>query len=393
MQVARSTTAEFEAEFTDSDGVPLVADNPAIQPTVVIKDPAGMAVANGVGRAVGSGKYTFNWFVPETAEVNLPDTEWVIEWFFVTINRTNKQVSQNFSVIDQVDPDAEQRKWTYLTRIGTSERLLIRQTKKPFSVGIDILDNSDKLIFTTCGTSKDLADATVATPVAQRKIAETKDEGGRYVYFFDTEPLGLGEYLVFWKVRETEISVEEHIQQMLRVPEMQFWRLLQPMRILIDKLQKRVGWIQSYHDSDIYEYLLRGVDSANMVQPTTNWTLGSIPIRHSRGAIEAVLLFAVVHALGIAQQTLEIELNFDHSGQTVGLNYNHDYSGVLSNINDLLGRFAESKQHLYRIAHGPGFVGVRPKNWRFTQRVWRVDGWGFGSPYDVSSLLTSVGLG
>jgi len=391
MQVARLTTAEFEATFTDVDGVPLVADDPSSQPTVVIKDPDGMAVTSGVGRPLGKGKYAFNWYVPEDAEINTADREWSIEWFFVTITNNNKQSVQNFSVISQVDPDADQRKWTYLTRLGTTERLILRLENKPESVGLDILDNSDKLLFSTCNTTKDLKEATIDTPVVHRKIAETKDDGGRYIYFFDTEPLGIGEYLVFWKIRESMISVEENIQQLLRVPEMQFWRLLQPMRILIDKLQKRVGWIQSYHDSDIYEYLIRGVDMANVVQPTTNWTLGSIPIKHSRGVIDAVLLFSAIWAL-TAQQVMEIELNFDHGGQTVTLNYNHDYSGVLGNINDLLNRFAESKQHIYRQAHGPGFVGVRPKNWRFTQRVWRVDGWGFGSPYDVSTLLTSVGI-
>ena len=105
-----------------------------------------------------------------------------------------------------------------------------------------------------------------------------------------------------------------------------------------------------------------------------------------------VLLYAAMWGL-TAQQILEIELSFDHGGQTVQLNYNHDYGSVFSQIDNMLARFTESKQHMYRIAQGPGRVGVRPKNWRFTQRVWRVDGWGMGSPYDVSVLMTSIGLG
>jgi hypothetical protein len=203
--------------------------------------------------------------------------------------------------------------------------------------------------------------------------------------------LEAGEYLIFWRIRETSVSPEDEIQQLLRVPEMNFWRLSQPLRILIDKLQKRLGWVQAYADSDIYEYILRGMDAANFVQPTTNWTLASVPIRSSRGVTTAVLLYAATWGL-IAQQILEVELQYDHGGQTVQLTYNHDYSGILGLISGLLDNFKESKQHIYRIANGPGLVGVRPKNWRYNNRVWRVDNWGSGSPYDVAALATSLGL-
>lgn len=392
MQFARATSAKFESSFIDQDGEPLVPADPVSYPAVVIKDPAGTSIASGVGKPVGNGKYVFRWFVPADAEVNPDDRQWSIEWFFTTLSGQNKDAQEAFSVVDKVDPGDDERSWTYLTRIGTSERLFLRLPTQPESVSLDILDQSDKLLHRVSSSSQDLSQASETVALAQRKIAKMVDEGGRYVYYFNTDPFKQGEYLVFWSVRDTPVSVATSVQQLLRVPEMVFWHLLQPMRILLDRLQKRIGWVQAYHDGDIYEFILRGLDMANSTAPSTGWTLDSIPIRNSRGVIDAVLLYAASWAL-ISQQILEEEIKFDYGGQTVTLNYSHDYSGVFANINGMLENFKESKLLLYRIANGPGKVGVRPKNWRYTQRVWRVDGWGFGSPYDISSLLSSVGIG
>ena len=390
MQFARATHARFEATFLNEDGEPLPAADPESYPSVMIKDPLGVTVSSAVGSAVGGGRYILEWFVPEDAEINTKDRPWSISWFFATATGHNKDFGETFDVVDRVEVEPEERKWTYLTRQGSSERLFLKLEAMPEEIGLDVLDSSNNQLVAVRGLSADLRGSSTATPVALRAIGHMK-KNGLYHFFYDTEPLGYGEYLVFWNVRKEIISPVDHVQQLLRVPEMVFWRLAQPLRMLIDKLQKKIGWVQAYSDSDIYEYIIRGVDMTNMVQPSTNWTLSSIPIQNSRGVIDAVLLYAAMWGL-TAQSILETELTFDFSGQTITLGYNHDYSGILSNINGMLEKFAESKQLLYRIANGPGRVGVRPKNWRFTQRVWRVDNWGFGSPYDVSVLMTSVGL-
>lgn len=390
MQFARATHAVFETNFLDQDNVPLTSGDPNSYPAVSIKDPNGTEVATGLGRTIGGGKYQFRWFVPENAEINVDTSSWKIVWFFLTATGHNRTNGDSFDIIEKIDPEPEERKWTYLTRMGTNERLFLRLDKAPVEICLDLLDTGNNLIHQVTSVTDDLKQAKECIALGARKIGRTHSNG-QYLYFFNTDPLGVGEYLIFWKVRDTDVSPADSVQQMLRVPSMNFWRLVQPLRMLVDKLQKRIGWVQSYSDSDIYEYILRGVDAANMVQPTTNWTLSSIPIHGSRGVIDAVLLYAAMWAL-MAQQILEIELSFDHGGQTVQLNYNHDYSGILSTINDMLTRFQESKLHIYRQANGPGRVGVRPKNWRFTQRVWRVDNWGTGSPYDVSVLMTSINL-
>lgn len=394
MQFARATSAVFEATFVDMDGEPIVPVDPNSYPAVVVKDPSGVTISSGVGKPLGRGKYSFRWFVPQDAEINTVDHPWSIAWFFVTALGHNKDYQESFNVVDKVEPEPEERKWTYLSRTNKNERIFLPLDTQPEALGLDILDTSDQIYVSISPAANtvtvDEEQASISVALCSRKIGRISRDG-RYHYYFDTDPLSIGEYLIFWRIRETIVSPEDEIQQLLRVPEMNFWRLLQPLRILIDKLQKRVGWPQAYSDSDVYEYILRGVDMANIVQPTTNWTLGAIPIRSSRGVIDAVLLYAAMWGL-IAQQVLETELQFDHGGQTVQLTYNHDYSGIFGQINELLGKFAESKQHIYRIANGPGLVGVRPKNWRYNNRVWRVDNWGSGSPYDVAALATSLGL-
>jgi len=391
MQFTRATHATFEAEFVDQDGQPLVRADPESYPATVVKDPQGTTIATGVGKNLGDGKYQWNWFVPADAEINTLDSPWSISWFFLTDTGQNKDYQETFDVVDQIEPEPEERAWTYLLRENSSERLFLKLDKIPQSLSLTILDPNNNPMHSVEGISDSEAHGMTITPLQYRKISYLKKDGV-YHFFFDTEPLAAGEYLIFWRVQQEIISQPYDVQQLLRVPIMHFWRLNQPLRMLIDKLQKKIGWVQAYSDADIYEYILRGVDMANIVQPTTNWTLGSIPQQGSRGVINAVLLFAAVWGLN-AQQILETELQFDHGGQTVQLTYNHDYGGVLGNINELLGKYAESKLHIYRIAQGPGRVGVRPKNWRFTQRVWRVDDWGAAtSPYDVSVLMTSCGL-
>jgi len=394
MQFARATSAVFEATFVDMDGEPISSIDTNSYPAVDVKDPAGTSVSTGIGKPLGSGNYSFRWFVPEDAEINTSDTPWSISWFFVTNTGHNKDFQETFHVVDAVEPEPEERQWTYLTRAGKNERLFLPMDTQPEELGLDILDTSNRLVVSIFPanntTTEEMKETSIKVPLPKRKIGRVRRDG-RYHYFFDTDPLAIGEYLIFWRVRETVVSPEDEVQQLLRVPEMNFWRLIQPLRMLIDKLQKRVGWVQAYADSDVYEYIIRGVGMTNSVAPSTNWNLASIPINGSRGVIDAVLLYAAMWGL-MAQQVLETELQFDHGGQTVQLTYNHDYSGIFGHINTMLEKFAESKLLIYRIANGPGLVGVRPKNWRYNNRVWRVDNWGSGSPYDVAALATSIGL-
>jgi hypothetical protein len=217
-----------------------------------------------------------------------------------------------------------------------------------------------------------------------------KEYNGEYVYYYDTGPMIKGNYTIFWDLQETLVSPKTSVVQILRVAPVQFWHYAVDLRMLIDKLQKRAGTKQAYTDADVYKYILAGLEIINFINPTTTWSLEDIPQEGSRGVRQAIMYAAAVDAM-ISQQVMEIELNFSFGGQTVTLDYNHDYGGVLTALQTWLDKFAESKTQIYRLAEGVGGVGVRPYNNRLSKRVFR--GYGRDAAFSQdSSLYSSIGL-
>ena len=393
MRFARSTAAVFEASFLDQDGKALPAARGF--PSVQIKKPDGEKVADGLGQSIGQGKYRFTWFVPEDAEINTPDRTWSIDWFFATVSGHNRDTTEHFSVIDKIEADPDERKWTYITKVGERERIILRLPERPFQIGFQVLDNSNALIASIFDEEAKITSDKVEQikETDPNRLLGRVPQNGEFAYYYDTEPLNVGEFIIFWKVRDTIVSPMENLLQVIRVPEMNFWRFNPSLRMFLDKFRKRIGAVQAYSDSDLYEYLIRGLGLINAIAPTTNWTLNSIPPRVLSGVAEMVILGASIWALH-AQQILEIELSFTHGGQTVTLDYNHDYGGVISSIRDLLSNFIEKgKQDIFRKATGAGIVGVRPKNYRYYQRVYRVpDIQSQASAFNINNLINAVGI-
>lgn len=391
MRVVRGTSISLEATFVDGDGEPLVPGDPISTPTVQIKDTAGTLITTGIGKPVGGGVYQFPWFVPEDAELTANQERWTVDWFFITSEGHNRSGQELLEIVDKVEATSTDREWTLLTRAGTRQRVAIQLDSRPVEIGFDLLYSGStiKQIFVKEDKTQPYLEQIKETD-PNRPIGRVV-ENGQYKYFYDTDPLVQGEYQMFWRIRESAVSPIEEIQRVIRVPEFNFWTLNNPLRILIDKLHKRIGKVQSYSTSDIYEYIQQGLGYVNMIYPQTTWTLSSVPQGVFSGLRTSVLLGAAIWALN-AQQILEIELSFSHGGQTVTLEYNHDYSGVLSNMENMLQKFIESKKQLFRLCNGPARVGVRPKNNRFSQRVWRVDNYGAGGPLDVNGLISQIGL-
>jgi hypothetical protein len=76
----------------------------------------------------------------------------------------------------------------------------------------------------------------------------------------------------------------------------------------------------------------------------------------------------------------------------VTLNYNHDYGGALTAINEILAKFAEAKMHIYRQAEGTGGVAVRPLNWSLSKRVFRADRGFAGIVPNDTNLYSCIGI-
>lgn len=367
--VVRGTSATFTAQFVDEDNEPLVPANPAENPQVVIKDPDGTTVYSGVGRASDNlGGYRFEWFVPESYPISVAARPWHIEWFFTNLDDHTRSVEEFFNIVDAVVPDLVEAQYTYLTRAGTRERLVITLPYEPEEISLNAgLGSSTKLICDTVAV--DSAEAGESIPAPRRKIGKVVRDG-QYSYYYNTDPLGEGQYPIFWDVRQTLVSAKESYQQLVRVPEANYWLFNKPLQIFIDRVRKRVATFQAYTEDQLYEFIIRGVGMANGVVPVTDWTLSTIPVSQHMGVAEAVLLQAAKWALA-TQQALEIELSFDHGGQTVPLTLNRDYSSVVSMIDSMFEKWALAKPRIVRLSSRPGVVGVRPYFYGSRGRVWR----------------------
>lgn len=365
----RGTQVQFTAEFFDFDGAAMVPADPENWPQVVIRDGAANVVSTGVGRITAAGRYVFPWFVPATATLSTDDAPWRIDWTFVTSGGHTRASTETFAVVDRIESAPEERQQTYITNDGGTIRARLRWPTKLYNIKLVVKSySSSAALLTVEGVATNDTEASCSP---KRKINEVV-QNGEYVYYYDVGPLRSGEYQFHWTIQESAVSpIDVNVQIGRAVPDV-FWHYGVELRTLIDKLQKHVGMVQAYSDADLYSYVKAGVDFVNFIAPSTNWTLQDVPLTGSRGVRTAVLFGSAIYGLN-AQQVMEIELNFDHSGQTVTLNYNHDYSGPIGNMLGYLDKFAEAKKSIFRLAHGAAYSGGRVRNYRSSNRVFRLD--------------------
>lgn len=368
-EFVRGTQATFEANFFDFDGSPMTPADPESWPAVTIKDPDDTVVATGVGLFVDDGQYRFTWFVPSAATLTADGTTWSIDWSFVTQHGHTRTSAEKFGIVDRIEATPEERSHTYLTNAGGAVRALIRCERKLDECVLTLKTATGSTIWTVSGIASNATQADSTNP--NRLINEVAQDG-EYVYMYDVGPLNAGEYQLHWNYLESIVSERHVAVQIVRAAPDLFWHYNAELRSLIDRLRKSQDIVQAYTDADVYSYVKGGLDILNFYNPPTDFVLADIPLVGSRGLRTALIYTSAVHAIN-SQQILEVELSFDHSGQTVTLAYNHDYSGVLSNLQAVLDKFAEAKMHIFRKAHGAAFSGARIKNYRWTNRVFRLD--------------------
>jgi len=157
---------------------------------------------------------------------------------------------------------------------------------------------------------------------------------------------------------------------------------------VIDKYQKRSEIVQSYQDSDILEYLTRGLEFVNAWHPLTGWSVETLP----SPIIPYWLLAGQLWGLN-AQHLLETDLQFSFGGQTTTLDYDHT-----GNIDTAIGRAMEwiqqgltpAKTPLLRRSSSSGVFAGKPMRitglHQYTYPISRV------SSQDYLSLLSNLGI-
>lgn len=370
-KVTRGTRALFEELFLDDDGTPLFPMDASKYPAVSVLDPNGVSVQDGLAVLLSDGRYQYSWFVPADADLNTSESAWTLRWVFLPSqgNRTIER-SLEFDVIDSASISDQERGYTYLVMQGTSERLFTRFR----------LDQEE---LTCCVTGPDGHQLLVAKSGMQRV-----DDRGEIVYYFDTPALGaVGDYLVVWRSRQTVLSAATMGIQMLRVPESSFYYVVPSLRMLIDKTQKRIGLVQSYSDSDMYEYLRRGVDVLNVENPITHWTLGTIP----HGFDSFVVMAAA--EWGLAAQYVTEELRFSFSGQTTTLDSDRSaiYDAAMTRIRTYLDANLQKAKVGYLRSFSMSHNANRPYDFGLGSFIVPIQQVRTGQ-LNVMPLLSSIGL-
>lgn len=379
----RNETSNFQVSFFAdvANTIPLIPIDVGLYPAYTIYDLNNVAIQSGIGNAyVSPGTYKVDFLVPADAPLSYDDKRWRIEWQIVTDSNRQVDFVEEFDVRDLAITASKHREQKYITLSGKDFRSILRLTKRPAEVNLDVfLSGSENKIVNNVS-------------VTGGQIIEVV-EGDSYIYYYDIPGSvlqGNTGYSMIWNIRETATDITQFIYQNLSTVTPNVLEQITSVRMLIDKFQKRLGSYQSYEDSDINEYLKRGSELVNSSYPTTYYQFGYLPTTLNT----FIIMMASWYGLQ-AQGLLEVDLGFSFSGQTVTLDYDH--SGAIA---DIAGRWSEyveknlapAKMSLVRRSSPVGTVAGR--GYRYSDMynlTYKVASWK-GGPGNIMSQMNHLGL-
>ncbi len=395
LTLIRSREHTFRMAFWEDQaaGVPLVPFDASRYPSYAIFDPNGTTIQTGKAEVDGQ---TPNYKVPFTPAIDAiltnDDRRWRIDWFMLTDVGRSVQTSELFDMRDVDITEAEVPEQKVLALDDKKKRLRLPLPKRPVSIELMVKDANNPTILIT-------PLAAVFPPSGPNPSITEIQNGDQYVYVYDIPPdtFTAGHtYQAVWSVLPTPVAEEDQYRATIEVPPFQLLQHFDSLRMLLDKfkMQKNMS-IQAYQESDIYEYLKRGSQIINSLDPVhLQWQITQIP-----EVVQPWWLFASTFYGLQAQGILETYLQFNFSGQSVTLDYDH--AGQLDAIaqkmwDTLITKFTATKKQLYRKQASVGNVSVRPMR-RLTAHslVFRVsaDSSGsMGSGNSIMALMSSVGL-
>jgi len=383
--LVRKACHVFREAFLTDQGTALVPIDASRYPSFQIVDINGQVVSAGLATLDGTaGNYRVEFYVPADALISNDDRRWRIEWLLIDQNNRQVEKTTEFDVRDTEVTSSPIRDQKLMALCDRPYRLFIRELGRPYQVRMDLEQ---------AGAGTKVVENVVYPPTgdpSETPLVETVD-GETYLYSYDI-PAGVLSagvtYQAVWSITNTIASSPEFAFQIIEVPISTVLQYFPSLRMCIDKYQKRREIIQAYQDTDILEYLTRGLEIVNGWHPLTSWTIGTVPSQIT----PFWLLASQVWALN-AQHLLEVDLNFDFSGQTVTLSYDHTAgleAGIQRAMDFLNERLTPAKTTLYRRAAGVGTFAGKPYRYNalhnFTVPIAQY------SSSDFLNLLTKIGL-
>ncbi len=303
LTLVRKTSHVFREAFLADDGSAIVPVDASRYPSFQVVDINGQIVSAGLATLDGTaGNYRVEFFVAADALISNDDRRWRIEWLLIDQNNRQVEKVTEFDVRD-VDVTSTQVRDLKLMALGDRPfRVFIRELSRPFALRLDIENagNATRLI-------ENIVFPATGDP-SEKLLTETVD-GETFIYSFDIPASTLQPsqtYQALWSITSSIASAQEFAFQIIEVPLPTTLQYFPALRMVIDKYQKRREILQAYQDTDINEYLTRGLEIVNAWHPLTSWTFSTLP-----GQITPFwLLGAQVWALN-AQHLLETDLSFD----------------------------------------------------------------------------------
>lgn len=281
----------FSDALSTTPVVPINSDYPKYS----IKNPSGVEVFSGVGSpSVGAGYWKAQIIIDDQNELTSPDERYSIEWTMVNSSNQQYSITERFELFDNLVSEPENREQKYIVMVGSDARLRLTMDMIPDDLNISVYQGMDQQnpIFSAPKTS----------------LTRIKD-GNSHVFYIDMPANLIGinqKYSVVWKFRRSVFDNEQYAYQVITAIGSYTLNLIQSVRMLIDKFQKRLGTVQAYEDSDIVEYLERGMELLNAQFPLTGFSVGNTP-----GALNVFhVMLSSWWALN-AQQLLETDLGFN----------------------------------------------------------------------------------
>ena len=376
----RGETANFIVNFfEDAAGtVPAIPLDISLYPAYEIFDINNNVVQSGLGSPeVSPGRYKVDFIVPPTAPLSNDLQRWRIEWTLVST--TNRQVDyvEEFDIKDTVITASETREQKFITLAGEDYRALMRLPEVPYQVRLNIFNAASniKLATAVSGVTNGLQESTDGDSIV-------------YSYVFPASASGLNCFFsLIWGVQNTPTESQSFHYQSLTAVTPSVLNFITCLRMIVDKLQKRLGTVQAYEDSDLVEYSIRGQELVNSVYPTTFYSFGALP----QGLTVYHLLFSAWYALQ-AQRILNVELGFNFSGQTTTLDFDQasGLADVASTWNDFIQEnLSAAKQGILRASSPVGTVAGRQYRYNsYNNFIYKIASYPQGANNVIGQLQT-----
>jgi hypothetical protein len=293
------------------------------------------------------------------------------------------EASFHFDVVEDRVPAQEPELQKVMTFANQPVRLFFKNLVRPDQLSLGLsMKGTDTLMHSASLTFP------VPDPLTVDKIAEV-ESGTGLIYYTDTPPLKIGIYSALWTMRESATSPLEFEHQSVHVIGTTTMHLINSVRMLIDKLQKKLGLVYAYTNEDILEAVTQGANIVNSYWPPSNFTPASFP-----AAIESYIVLGSAWWALSSQRILYAETNLNFSGQSVTLDYNPgaDIESILSGFKEFLdSNVGKAKQSLQRASQTAGAIATRPYRFRTNNVFLAEKGRGpIGS--NIQQLLLFYGL-